>query len=43
MPGAAHHLDLMFSNPADPQSVIDTRLQEKANIQQWIYEALQNK
>ncbi|RQM28889.1 hypothetical protein B5M09_003943 [Aphanomyces astaci] len=31
-----HHLDLMFSNEADPQSVRDAREQEKHEIRKWI-------
>jgi len=34
--GAGHHLDLMFSNSADPQSVIDARTVEIENIEKWI-------
>ncbi|XP_077986758.1 dipeptidyl peptidase 2-like [Glandiceps talaboti] len=36
--GGAHHLDLRFSNPADPPSVIKARQQEIQNIKQWIQE-----
>ncbi|ETV97723.1 hypothetical protein H310_09096 [Aphanomyces invadans] len=31
-----HHLDLMFSNEADPQSVRDARELEKKEIRKWI-------
>jgi len=34
----AHHLDLRASNPLDPQSVIDARLQEVAYLKQWLSE-----
>jgi dipeptidyl-peptidase-2 len=34
----AHHLDLRASNPQDPQSVIDARLQEVAYLKQWLAE-----
>lgn len=34
--GGAHHLDLRFSNPNDPQSVIDAREKERFTIQQWL-------
>ena len=34
----AHHLDLRASNPLDPQSVIDARLQEVAYFKQWLAE-----
>jgi hypothetical protein len=33
---AAHHLDLMFSNPQDPQSVIDARKTEVELITTWV-------
>ena len=39
IPEAAHHLDLRSSNPADPQSVIDARNQEKEIFRKWIKEA----
>eukprot|EP01116_Phalansterium_solitarium_P017310 TRINITY_DN4229_c0_g3_i1.p1 TRINITY_DN4229_c0_g3~~TRINITY_DN4229_c0_g3_i1.p1 ORF type:complete len:494 (+),score=190.42 TRINITY_DN4229_c0_g3_i1:100-1581(+) len=32
----AHHLDLMFSNPADPQSVIDVRQTQLSYVRKWI-------
>lgn len=38
IPEGAHHLDLRSSDPADPQSVIDARLEEKRHIQMWINE-----
>jgi lysosomal Pro-X carboxypeptidase len=31
-----HHLDLMFSHPADPPSVRRAREQEKREIRKWI-------
>jgi dipeptidyl-peptidase-2 len=34
--GAAHHLDLRGTNPADPPAVTAAREQEKALIKQWI-------
>lgn len=34
--GGAHHLDLRFSNPADPQSVIDARNIQRMHIRKWI-------
>jgi len=37
--GGAHHLDLMFSHPRDPQSVLDVRARERAEIARWIAEA----
>lgn len=36
MPEAAHHLDLMFSNPFDPPSVTTTRQMQRDAIQGWI-------
>jgi len=36
---AGHHLDLMFSNSADPQSVVDARNVEIEHIEKWISEA----
>eukprot|EP01083_Nonionella_stella_P076031 206986_1 len=36
---AGHHLDLMFSNSADPQSVQDARNEEVEWIEQWIMQA----
>ena len=36
---AGHHLDLMFSNSDDPQSVIDARNIEIGHIQNWISQA----
>lgn len=35
----AHHLDLMFSNPADPPSVREARAVEEHYIAKWISEA----
>merc|ERR1712039_1137310 len=36
---AGHHLDLMFSNSNDPQSVIDARAIEVEQIEKWIAQA----
>ena len=41
IPEGAHHLDLRASNPEDPQSVIDARLQEVAYFKQWLAELQQ--
>ena len=38
IPEGAHHLDLRSSDPDDPQSVIDARIQEKEYIKMWIDE-----
>ena len=35
-----HHLDLMWSNPADPQSVVDVRALELAYVSKWEQEAM---
>ena len=37
--GGAHHLDLMFSHPDDPQSVRDARKEEQRHMERWIREA----
>jgi len=37
--GGGHHLDLMFSNSADPQSVVAVREAEAAQIRQWIMQS----
>eukprot|EP00927_Polykrikos_kofoidii_P017959 TRINITY_DN18248_c0_g1_i1.p1 TRINITY_DN18248_c0_g1~~TRINITY_DN18248_c0_g1_i1.p1 ORF type:complete len:515 (-),score=64.31 TRINITY_DN18248_c0_g1_i1:127-1671(-) len=36
IPEGAHHLDLMFSHPLDPESVKTARRVELAHIQKWI-------
>lgn len=38
IPEGAHHLDLMFSNPKDPESVIHARRVENDMIASWIRE-----
>lgn len=35
----AHHLDLMFSDPDDPDSVIEVRRQELSHIKKWVEQA----
>jgi lysosomal Pro-X carboxypeptidase len=39
IPEGAHHLDLFFSTPHDPASVIEVRKQQMAHIRQWMKEA----
>ncbi len=39
IPEGAHHLDLMFSSPHDPQSVRDARALERREIARWVREA----
>lgn len=39
IPEGAHHLDLMFSNEKDPESVIMAREIEEENITKWIKDA----
>eukprot|EP00656_Telonema_subtile_P017394 TRINITY_DN1932_c0_g1_i2.p1 TRINITY_DN1932_c0_g1~~TRINITY_DN1932_c0_g1_i2.p1 ORF type:complete len:500 (-),score=96.07 TRINITY_DN1932_c0_g1_i2:95-1594(-) len=36
IPEGAHHLDLMFSNPQDPASVISARQVEMQSIREWL-------
>jgi len=36
IPEGAHHLDLFFSNPSDPPSVVSARLTELNHIRSWI-------
>lgn len=36
---AAHHLDLFFQNPLDPQEVSQARQLEMDLVQKWIEEA----
>ena len=36
VPEGAHHLDLMFSNPADPPAVRAVRDVEIATMRRWI-------
>lgn len=43
IPEGAHHLDLMFSNDDDPESVIKTRQLENEHIRRWIGEARSRK
>jgi pimeloyl-ACP methyl ester carboxylesterase len=39
LPMGAHHLDLMFEDPADPPDVKMARAVEEAHIRKWIIEA----
>ena len=36
MEGSAHHLDLFFSNPADPASVVAARKVQMNNVADWL-------
>ena len=36
VPSGAHHIDLMFTDPADPPDVTQVRAREMAIIAQWI-------
>lgn len=38
IPEGAHHLDLFFSNPMDPQAVTDVRAQQVALVGKWAAE-----
>lgn len=42
IPEGAHHLDLRFNNPSDPQSVLKARALEVQYMKQWIKEATLN-
>ncbi len=37
----AHHLDLMFSDPADPPDVLAARATELAHISTWVVERME--
>lgn len=39
IPEGAHHLDLMFSHPLDPPSVLAARSTQLSNIRRWIAQA----
>ncbi|KDD71975.1 hypothetical protein H632_c4069p0, partial [Helicosporidium sp. ATCC 50920] len=39
IPEGAHHIDLMFSNPADPPSVTQARETERFYMRKWVDEA----
>jgi lysosomal Pro-X carboxypeptidase len=41
LPMGAHHLDLMFEDPADPPDVKQVRAVEEAHIRKWIADAYQ--
>ena len=35
----AHHLDLMFTDPADPPCVLHARRVQEANILKWVQQS----
>mmetsp|Transcript_25947 Transcript_25947/g.26155 ORF Transcript_25947/g.26155 Transcript_25947/m.26155 type:complete len:525 (+) Transcript_25947:88-1662(+) len=41
--GGAHHLDLMFSNPEDPESVMSVRMSQREYIMKWVQQARDRK
>ena len=36
LPNGAHHLDLMFSNPADPPDAVAARETERQHMRRWV-------
>ena len=43
IPEGAHHLDLMFSNPLDPPSVIAARDTQRAHMRAWVAEVAERR
>ena len=43
IPEGAHHLDLMFSNPLDPPSVVAARDTQRAHMRAWVAEAAERR
>lgn len=41
MDQAAHHLDLFFEHPLDPQDVLDARRVEMDMVESWVDQAFQ--
>lgn len=41
MDQAAHHLDLFFEHPLDPQDVLDARRVEMDMVESWVNQAYQ--
>ena len=37
-PECGHHADLMFTNPADPESLTQVRAAERATLERWLAE-----
>ncbi len=40
IPNGAHHVDLMFSHPADPPDIVQARAFELDQIARWISECV---
>lgn len=43
IPEGAHHLDLMFSHPLDPPSVVAARNTQRAHMRAWVAEAAERR
>ena len=38
IPNGAHHIDLMFSNPADTPDILAARAVERGQMRKWVQE-----